>query len=770
MKKTLSILLIWSLFSLSFVFAKTNLEWEWLKLYKTIIKKLDKKIDKKQSDQKYKYIKKLVSKIDKIQELTKNKTNLQNKHLYLLPVFKSLDKNYSIELANLVEFTNEEKTIIEKLNNPGLPDFKFFYQDKIQKKIPWLLEKLIKLNKSEFYKIIATDYKNVTEDTFDFVDNKLSYIQGIYSHKSSVDQDNKINKLIEKINNLLIPFNNEIWYNKKLYDMYVYCLNNCELDNDTKRAFEKTIKDYKDSGIDLPEKKQDRLNEISLKLSKYQNDFTSNIIKDLSEIVFYIDDVEKIKDMPEDKIERARKLAEKEGKKWYKFPWNFSSYGDLLTYCSDRDIRQKVYTAYRTIASKWKYDNNQNVLNILKLKQEKAKILWYDNYADFSLSKKMAENPQEVIDLEDQIAQIVNKKSDKEVEMLKKYFDINNFNVWDISYYIRLYKKAELNFDTDKLRKYFEFDTVMGWLFEAMNKVYWIQIKEVEYDTYNQDVMAYKVYKDWKMKGYIIMDLFQRKTKNSGAWANSFRNLLIEKDKTTYPIMIIVSSIIKWEKNTLLTHWGVTTLFHEFGHAIHNLLSSSKYSNLSGFWTEWDFAELPSQLNENWAKWKWLKHFAKDYKTWKTIPDNIIKKMEQSKKVFAGLSKTYQLFLSRLDMLLYLEDTPKNVEKLKKKHQKILKENYYFPNIENTYYNQFAHIFDGWYAAGYYSYLRSALLEKDILSLFKEKWLYNKEIWKKYYNTVLSQWARKPGKELFKDMMWRDVDINSYLESEGLKE
>ena len=675
---------------------------------------------------------------------------------------KNTNENNDL-VQKLEENLSLQDRVLNELNKNDFPDLKFLYSDEVLNSSLEILRNLLKEEKEKFNAMLETPDNEINFDTFDYETN-LWYFWHLLNHLQWVDRNDKIDKIIETFEPEYIDFANEVAYSKRYFQMLLYCLQNCKLDSDQKRIIEETIKDFRLRWIDLPEEQQDKLKQIDKELAKLSQDFSMNIVKDKSWFTYHITSFEDIKDLPENTLSSAKKLAEEKWLDWYLFTADPTQMMDLISYSSNPKIREDIYKQNHKFASSWEYDNRENVLKILKLKEEKAKILAYKNYAELSLVNKMADSPEQVVDLIEWISQKARNKAKEEIELLKKYFNLDELKASDLAYYSRLYKEKEYKIDPKVLKEYLEFNNVLDYLHKLVWKLYWVSLKQVSMDTYNSDVKIYKVYKDGEFISYYFLDAFYRPTKRPWAWADNLR----EKDYKTgrLPIVVNVCNFQKVDwKELLLSLRDVETLFHEFWHALHEMLSESPYAELSWFNVEWDFVELPSQLHENWVSDKEsLEKLSKHYKTGKSLPNEILDNLEKLSTYMKWNFVARQNELALLDMFLYMEKSPNTVDELDKKALDIANRYSVFEKDKDyKMYASFWHIFGWGYAAGYYSYMWAEIIEKDIWEEIKKHWIFNTEITKRFLNTILSQWSRKPAKELFYDFMGREVDSNAFM-------
>lgn len=661
----------------------------------------------------------------------------------------------------------KEKVLFE-LEKNEFPDLSFLFSKEVLDIALDILEQELETEKQKFKKLLAIENKDLNFESFE-EESKLDYFWSLLNHLDSVDWSDKSRKIIEDFRPKLQDFWNEVAYNKDLFEKYIYIQENCDLDEEQKRIMYLRIKSFKDRGIDLPLEKQEKLKSFNKKLSKLSDNFTNNIVDDKKQFTYTITNFEIIKDLPKEVLELAlSNFQEKEkDKKWWTFTADPSSLQALMEYCSDEKVRKDIENFRNTVASSWKYDNRENILNILKYKKEKSKILWYKNFAELSLNSKMAENSEQVLKLLENTFQKANKKWEKDIEEIKSYFKLESIASCDLAYYARILKKEKYSLDEKELKKYFELENVLNYLHRFIENFYWLEIKDISDSRkqYNEDVKIYEVYKNNKLISYYFLDTFYRDSKRPWAWANELR----EKQYFPENKIPIVLNVCNFQKNknwkTTLYKRDVETIFHEFWHAIHEMLSESKYSELSGFWVEWDFVELPSQLLENWV-WEKnsLKKLAKHFETWESITDELIEKLENLKYFWSWLFVARQNEFALLDMLTYSSDIPENIERLDEEVLKIVNKYSIFKREDNyKMYCSFNHIFGWWYAAWYYSYLWAEIIEADIFERIKKMWMFEKETWEKLLKTIIGQGTRKKASELFFDFMWREVDNWAYL-------
>lgn len=688
----------------------------------------------------------------------------------------------------------KEKILIE-LWKKEFPDLKLLFSEEVLDISLELLDELLEKEKKDFDKLLKIENKDLTFESFEN-ESFLDYFWSLLNHLENVNSSEKCREIIESFRPKLQDFSNEVSYSKELFEKYVYVKENLELDEEQKRIMYLRVKSFTDRWIDLPVEKQNRIKEINKKLWELSDKFTNNIVDDEKTFEYLITDFEIIKDLPTDVLEIAKEayinktsslnsfsLEEKEvikksfsnnppshwgegGRGWgWLFDADPTSNQALMKYCHSQKVREDISRASYTTASNWKYDNRQNVIEILKLKDEKAKILWYKNYAELSLNSKMADSPEQIFELLESTSSKAKQKAYKDIDELKEYFNLEKIESYDLAYYSRIYKEEKYNIDEKEIKKYFEFENVLDYLFNFVQKFYSVEIKEIKIDSYNPDIRVYEIYKNNELISYYFLDAFYRKTKRPWAWADNLRSKEYFPE-TKVPVILNVCNFQKsnsW-KTTLYLR-DVETLFHEFWHALHELLSESKYSELSWFWVERDFVELPSQLLENWVWEKEsIKKLSKHIETWESLSDEMIEKFEKLKHYMSWVFVARQNEFSLLDMTLYSSEVPNSIEELDKKTLEIVNIYSIFPR-SNDYkmYCSFNHIFWGWYAAGYYSYMWAEIIEADVFERIKEMWMFDSKTWEKLLKTIIGQWTRKKASELFFDFMWREVDNSAFM-------
>ena len=536
------------------------------------------------------------------------------------------------------------------------------------------------------------------------------------------------------------------------------------------------------SGALLDEDKKARLREISQETSTLGPQFMNNAKKSAEAFELIIEDKVDLAGLPDTAIAGAVAAAEEKGyeNKWL-FTLDYPSLGPFLTYADNRDLREKIWRANGNKAYKDEFDNCDLVLQIVRLRDERAKLLGYDTHAQYVLERRMAKNPKTVVEFSEKLAQAYKPAAEKDLKDLKEFAKQSGFDdeimPWDVGYYSEKLKQKLFDYSSEELRPYFQLKNVLDGVFTHFSKLFGLSFKPAtNIPTWHKDVTAYEVHneKNNKFVGVLYADFYPRTGKKSGAWKTSYRDQGLEindqGENMREPIVAIVCNFTKPTKDTpsLLSFGEVTTLFHEMGHAIHALMSDVTYSSHAGTSVLWDFVELPSQVQENWAyKKETLDLFAKHYETGDSIPDALIEKVNKAKNFMVGFGGLRQVSFGLMDMQWHSTDpaTIKDVAEFEDQATEGLR---LFPRLAGPMSTSFSHIFAGGYAAGYYSYKWAEVLDADTFELFEQEGLYNQEIATKYAENILSKGGSEPPEVLYKRFRGRDADPDALLRREGL--
>ncbi len=665
--------------------------------------------------------------------------------------------------------------ILSLLQNPGMINLKILSEKSSLDVYEDTLNELLEKAKSQFQMILKTpeseiSFSSIVEKYLN-QDEELSILYGFLHHLNGTCSSEKTRSIVEKFQPKMVEYGNMV----NLSPEYFLLLTKLEKKKDSltpeqKRSLDLLLRDMRIAGVHLKGKKKQRLEGVNQKLSELSQRFSNNILDSRKKFSYHFSSQESLKEMPESDLHAAATEAKERKKTGFVFTLSPPSYQAIMQYCTDSEIRKRFWQANVQIATKGKLDNRPLVLEILQLRKEKANLLGFDTFPEYALQDRMAKTPDQVLAVLSTFASAAKQKAQKEYEHVCQFAQQSELHHWDMGFYSEKLKEKKFHIDNKKLREFFPLEQVISGLFQTAEILFGLTFTKISPPTYSKDVLCYEVYREKKLLSYFIFDLFARPEKRGGAWCNDLRH----RRKGQVPIVVNVSNFAKGVtgKPPLLTHYDVQTMFHEFGHGLHVMMSDNTYVNTDGFHTEWDFVELPSQLFENWTwQQEGLELFAKHFETGETIPNETISALSQSRKFLKGLFLLRQNEFGFLDFLLHLESPPKSVEELDAKTLAIA--NTYSVLKKPSYYRMYAsfsHIFSGGYAAGYYSYLWAEILEADVFRQFLKEGILSPKMGKEYAEKILMQGAKKDGAELFQDFMGREPNSDALLLKLGLDE
>jgi len=642
----------------------------------------------------------------------------------------------------------------------------------------------IRLAKEEIESIVTNDesptFRNTVE-ALEFSGQKLDRITSIFFNLNSAETNEEIQKIAREVSPLLTEFANDIILNKVLFKRIKEVFENkknLDLTTEQNTLLTKKYKSFCRNGANLNKKEKDNLRNIDKQLAKLKLRFSENVLAETQAFELHITNKKELQGLPEGAIEAAEQTALQKNKKGWIFTLDYPSYHAILTYSEHRHLREKIVRAYgKRGFQKNDRNNEQIVLDIVKLRSKRAQLLGYKNHADFVLEERMAETPEKVYQFLENLlekAMPVAKKEYQTIQEIAKKDDIKQLQIWDGAFYTEKLKKERFDLDDEILKPYFKLENVTKGVFEIANKLYGLHFKKNNViDAYHSDVDVYEVTDDnGNFIAVFYTDFFPRKGKRNGAWMTSYKNQWIRDGENSRPHISIVCNFTKATKSkpSLLTFREVTTLFHEFGHALHGMLANTNYPSLSGTSVFWDFVELPSQLLENWAYEKEaLALFAKHYKTNELIPMNLVKKIKESSNFMEGMASIRQLSFGFLDMAWHTDkiDTITDVKLLE---TTAFEKTQLYPDIpENCMSTAFSHIFPGGYSAGYYSYKWAEVLDADAFEYFKENGIFNKKVADRFKKHILSQGGTDKPMELYKKFRGSEPNIEALLKRAGLQ-
>jgi Zn-dependent oligopeptidase len=646
------------------------------------------------------------------------------------------------------------------------------------------IKKGIEIAKAEIDAIVNTKeaptFKNTTE-ALDYTGEKLNRITSIFFNLNSAETNDDIQRIAQEVSPWLSEFRNDITLNEALFARVKSVFDdrkNLNLNAEQKMLLEKQYKGFARNGANLNNEKKSQLREIDTKLSKLSLKFGENVLAETNAFEMHLNNEDDLAGLPESVKEAAQQLAKEQNKEGYIFTLQYPSYIPFLTYADNRELRKKMaIAAGKKAFQNNKFNNEKIVLEIVKLRQERANLLGYKTHAHFVLEERMAETPEKVIEFSNNLLAKAKPAAKKEFENLEKYAKkldgINQLQKWDGAYYSEKLKKELFDLDQEILKPYFKLENVIDGVFEIANRLYDLNFEEVDtIEKYHPEVKTYKVTdNDGNFISVFYADYHPRKGKRNGAWMTSYKSQQIKNGINERPHVSIVCNFTKptATKPSLLTFNEVTTLFHEFGHALHGMLANTTYNSLSGTSVSWDFVELPSQVLENWCYEKEaLELFAKHYETGKVIPMKYVEKIKESASFHDGMQTLRQLSFGLLDMKWHSEN-PSEITSIKDFEKEAFAATSLYPDVaENCMSTAFSHIFQGGYSAGYYSYKWAEVLDADAFEYFLEKGIFNKEVATKFKDTVLSKGGTVKPMELYKRFRGQEPKPDALLKRAGL--
>ncbi|WOD42287.1 M3 family metallopeptidase [Hwangdonia lutea] len=627
----------------------------------------------------------------------------------------------------------------------------------------------------------APNFKNTIE-ALDYSGEQLDRISSLFFNLNSAETNDNIQQIAQKVSPLLSEFSNDITLNEALFKRIKTVYNKKEeldLTPEQHTLLDKKYKSFSRNGANLSIDKKEKLREIDKQLSQLKLKFGENVLAETNKFEMLITNEEDLSGLPEGTKEAAAQLAVSKNKKGWLFTLDYPSYIPFMMYADNRELRKKMAIASGAKAFKNDdLDNQKNILKITRLRHERANLLGYKTHAHFVLEERMAETPENVENFLNDLLEKAKPAATNEFENLENFAKdldgIDQLEKWDSAYYSEKLKQKLFDLDDEKLKPYFKLENVINGAFTVANKLFDLHFEEIHnIDTYHDDVLTYKVTDN---KGNLVSifyaDFFPRKGKRNGAWMTSYKPQMIKNGHNHRPHISIVCNFTKPTKNkpSLLTFNEVTTLFHEFGHALHGMLANTTYPSLSGTNVYWDFVELPSQILENWCYQKEaLEFFAKHYETDEVIPMDLIEKIKASATFHEGMQTLRQISFGLLDMSWHAGESPETIKNVKAHENEAFKNTDLFPDIaENCMSTSFSHIFQGGYSSGYYSYKWAEVLDADAFEYFEEAGIFNKTVANKFKDHVLSKGGTENPMTLYKRFRGKAPEPEALLRRAGL--
>lgn len=620
-----------------------------------------------------------------------------------------------------------------------------------------------------------------TIEALDYAGYPLERISSAFFNLNSAETNPEIQTLAQEISPMLAAFGNDITLNETLFKRVraVYETTDTKLLSAEQRMLlTKKFRHFQRNGALLSETEKAELREIDESLSKLKLTFGEHVLEETQRFKLHLTDPTELDGLPESAREAARMLAESEGLEGWVFTLDYPSYLPFMKYAANRGLRKKMAIAFGSRAfHEDDLDNREVLKQIASLRYQRARLLGYKNHAEFVLEERMAKSPQAVQQFLDDLLEKALPAAKREMQDLKDYANktdgITSLEKWDSALYSEKLKKERFDLDESQLKPYFELNGVLNGMYQIAGTLFGLYFKmDPDIETYHEEVQAFRVTDEADTPMAVFYaDFHPRPGKRAGAWMTSYKPQFRKDGKNERPHISIVCNFTRPTNNTpsLLTFNEVTTLFHEFGHALHGMLADSTYPSLSGTSVYWDFVELPSQVMENWCyEPEALSLFGRHHQTGEVIPEHLVERIRASSNFLEGIATVRQLSFGMLDMAWHATD-PGEIKDVKSYENKAFGATLLFPDHPQTCMStSFSHIFQGGYSAGYYSYKWAEVLDADAFSYFSEKGIFNREVADKFKEYILSKGGTEDPMDLYIRFRGREPDPKALLERAGL--
>jgi peptidyl-dipeptidase Dcp len=622
-----------------------------------------------------------------------------------------------------------------------------------------------------------------TIEAIEFYKEELDKISLLFFNLLGANTNDELQAFAKEISPKLAEFSNDLLLNPTIFARVKDVYDRREalgLDPEGFQLLDKTYKAFRRNGALLSDLEKEKLREIDRQMASITQEFSDNVLKATNDYLLFVDDEAALKDLPKGTLEEAKNIAKEKGKPdMWAFSLHAPSYLPFLQFCLREDLRREIWMASMSKGMKAPYDNRENAFSLAKLRYDRARLLGYDSHAHFVLEDRMAGSPAKVKVFLEELLSHSRPAAERDFEELRQaklrhLGKKTELHPWDVPFYIERLQREKFSLSDEELRPYFSLENVVQGVFEHARRLYGLVFRErKDISVYHADVKAFEVIDEasGRFMAYFYADFFPRASKRGGAWMTNYLEQGTWDGHLSRPHVSIVCNFTKptSKEPSLLTHGEVKTLFHEFGHALHSILSDCRYTSISGTNVYWDFVELPSQVMENWAyEPEGLSIFARHYKTGQAMPKELIDKINLASTYMAGWMSLRQLSFSFLDMAWHGQDPgdSQNIEKFERSH---IERTLFFPAVKGTAMStSFTHIFSGGYSAGYYSYKWAEVLDADAFEFFKEKGIFSRDVARAFRQNVLSKGGSEHPMELYKRFRGREPDPKALLRREGL--
>ncbi len=672
------------------------------------------------------------------------------------------------------------------LRKNRLPSFSEIKPEYIEPALDYVLD-----NAKKTVDELLSDLQHVTWKNLvlpmEALDASIDHVWSPVSHLNSVMNSDELRDAYNACLPKLSQFGTELGQNEDLYKAYKSIAEGSEyqyLDHAQQKVIDNAIRDFRLSGVELSKHDRDKFKAISQALTELTAKFEQNLMDATHAWKKHITDESLLAGLPESTKEMAAQFAKRDDLEGWLFTLDFPSYMPVMSYANDRDFREEMYTAFATKASDQgpnagQWDNTEVMKEILKLRHELANLIGFANHAERSLATKMAKSPQQVLDFLTDLAARSTPIAEKEIEELTAFANetsgMTKLEAWDVTYFAEKLRQQRYSISQEQLKPYFPEDKVVAGLFAVVNKLYGLEIKERnDIDVWHKDVRFFDIFDgEGELRGQFYLDLYARNHKRGGAWMDECLVRRQTEQGIETPVAFLTCNFSEpvGDKPALFTHDEVTTLFHEFGHGLHHMLTKIYHAGVSGInGVAWDAVELPSQFMENWA-WEReaLDLISGHFETGDVLPQDLFDKMIAARNFQSAMIMVRQLEFSIFDFRLHLEYDPAQANQVEKILAEVREQVAVVKPPEfNRFAHSFSHIFAGGYAAGYYSYKWAEVLSADAFSKFEEKGIFDRKTGLEFLQAILEQGGSKEPMELFVEFRGREPKIDALLRHSGI--
>jgi len=671
------------------------------------------------------------------------------------------------------------------LDFSGLPRFTDFKPEHVTPAV----DQLLRENRALIERVVAGDVPTTWRDFVEPLEDaneRLGRAWGQVGHLNAVMNSPQLRETYNANLPRISQYYSELSQHQGLFKKFKALQGSAgfaALDKAQRKIVENELRDFRRGGVDLPEQKKARFKAIQERLSDLASKFSDNLLDATNAFVHYVVTARELAGIPEDVLAAAREAAQAEGKAGWKFTLHAPSYLPVLQYADNRSLRELMYHAYVTRASEFgkaELDNTPLIAEIVRLRQEMAQLLGFNSYADYSLEPKMAHDPQQAVDFINKLAVSAKPYAERDLEQLTAFardaLKLDKLEAWDLAYASEKLRVARYAFSDQEVKQYFPETTVLPGMFKLIETLYGLTITPAKAPTWHPDVRFFALHdRDGALVGQFYIDLYARPSKRGGAWMDEAITRRRKNGGVQAPVAYLNCNFSApvGGKPALFTHDEVITLFHEFGHGLHHLLTRVDYLGVSGInGVEWDAVELPSQFMENFC-WEWdvLQPMTRHVETGAPLPKELFEKMLAAKNFQSGLATVRQIEFALFDLHLHYDFDPAGTKTALQLLDEVRARTAVIsPPAYNRFPNNFSHIFAGGYAAGYYSYKWAEVLSADAYSLFEENGVLDPATGNRFWNEVLGVGGSRPALESFVAFRGREPKIDALLRHNGMVE